>query len=50
MNELEWMEEGNSLTPPPHGYLYSKNPPTEKKVIRISKTKNSNKKGSNVWR
>ena len=39
MNELEWMEQGNSLTPPPHGYLYYKNPPTEKRLSESQKKK-----------
>jgi len=37
--KMSKMEEGNSLTPPPHGYLYYKNPPTEKKLSKSQKQK-----------
>ena len=46
MNELEWMEQGNSLTPPPHGYLYYKNPPTEK---RLSESQKKKTQTTQVW-
>ena len=42
--KMSKMEEGNSLTPPPHGYLYYKNPPTEKKLSESQKQKTQTKR------
>lgn len=42
--KMSKMEEGNSLTPPPHGYLYYKNPPTEKRLSESQKQKTQTKR------